>query len=434
MSFNPDDLDIQYSEPDLDIVYLDEEKPSKIRSLLSAAPKGFAKELREQLTKTLGFFPKKLGLVEEDEQLSPISDEEFVENIEKILPTQEGFAEKALERGGRIAPYALTGGGNVAGQALRSALAGFLGEGAKEAGLPEWAQALAELPAFAAPGLGKKIIPKASQKELVEGARNLGLSEQEITPLIQSEIKQKWLTKFAPKRGRTQEALSKSKTALGNVFDRLEKSEPAKNLLTESQSTEVVKNIDNILEQLPAGVRNEIAEDYVDLLNKPISGASLINFWRDLNHYISKGTDKLGIVKGPITDALENISPELASDFRLTNQLYSKYATINKKLKPTLVQDLMTAGRAVRTLVGASTGNFPLLMEAVGESAAKRIARELLINPRLQNISNKMMTSLNQNKYAAANQFLQQYINEISKEDKELADLLRDIDFKDLEK
>jgi hypothetical protein len=432
MSSQLEGIDFQSDEPDLDFIPIEEEKPSRFRSLLSAAPKGFAKELREQLTKTLGFLPEKLGITKKGEELSPISNEEFFENLEKVLPTQEGFAEKALERGGRIAPYALAGGGNLAGQGLRSALAGFLGEGAKEAGLPEWAQALAELPAFGAPGLGKKIRPTGAQKELVEGARNLGLSEQEITPLIQSELKQKWLTKFAPKRGRTQAALSKSKQALGNVYERLENSESAKNLLSKEQSSEVVKNIDDILEKLPSGVRDEISQDFQDLLSKPISGESLINFWKDLNHYISKGTDKLGIVKGPITDALENISPELASDFRMTNQLYSKYAKINAKLKPSLVGDLMSAGRAVRTLLGVTTGNYPLLIEALSESTGKRVARELLINPRLQNISNKMITALNQNKSSAANQFLKEYIKEISKEDQELADVLSDIDFKEL--
>lgn len=424
------------SQIELDFVpYDEEEKPSKIRSLISAAPKGFIKELRGQLEKS-PFLGKKLKEMQKEFPDLVKSDEDVQKLLEEILPTQEGFAERALERGGRIAPYAALGGGSgiagQAGQAIRSALAGFLGEGAKELGAPSWAQALAELPAFGLPGLGKKISPTSKQKELVEGGRALGLSEEEIAPLIQSEMKQKWLTKLAPKRGRTQEALSKSKKALGNIFSRLEQSEVAKNILPDEQASQVIQSIDKVLETLPKGVRDQISGDFNDLIKNPVSGETLINFWQDLNHYIRKGETKLGILKGPITDAIEKISPQLGSDFRMTNQLYGKYGRMNQLLKPTLVSDLMTAGRAVRTMLGITTGNFPLLIESVGESTAKRLAREMLINPRLQNLSKKMANALNANKISLSTQILNDYVKEIEKTDPEVADLLRDIDFKNL--
>lgn len=436
-----DGIDFQSSEPEssnesmeLDFVPFEEKQkvqqpPSRLRSLIGAAPKGFLTELQSQLMKTpiLGSRLKKAQ--RENPELFK-SEEDFSRELEKYLPTQEGFAEKALERGGKIAPYAITGGGNVLGQALRSAVAGFLGEVAKESGLPPWAQSLAELPAFAAPSLGKKIIPTAAQKELVEGGRRLGLSEEAITPLIQSEMKKKWLTKFSPKRGRTQEALKKSKSGLGNIYGALENSEVAKSALTTEQSQEVLESIEGVMEKLPSGVRNKIKQDLSDLLNAPITGSSLINFFKDINHYIGKGEQKLGLLKGPIGDALKKLSPQLGEDFSITNRLYSEYAQMAGRLKPTLVGDLMSAGRAVRTMLGVTTGNYPLLAEAIGESAAKRIAREMLINPRLQNLSKKMVSALNQNKSAIANRILKDYTKEISEIDPELGDDFNDIDFK----
>lgn len=427
-----DGIDFQTVEPELDFVSLDEEKPSKIRSILSAAPKGFAKELREQLTKTLGFLPKKLGLVGEEEQLSPISEEEFIENIEKILPTQEGFAEKALERGGRIAPYAITGGGNVAAQALRSALAGFLGEGAKEAGLPEWAQALAELPAFAAPSFAKTIIPKGSQKELVEGARKLKLSEQEITPLIQGEKKTNILAKLSPRRGRTKKLLDKSYKALGNVYDRFDNIPSATKEISPGASRKVLESINEKMKDFPAALRKVVQDDLTDLIEQPITGSSLINFFKDLNYNIGKGHNALGILKEPIFKALEDISPELAQDFRLTNKLYAKYATISNKLKPSLVSDLYSAGEAVRLLMGLSMGNLPLIAEIIPEHGARLLSRELLLNPRLQNLSKKMLNALNEGKNAAANQFLKSYLKELEENNPEIAEELKDIDFKSI--
>lgn len=420
---------------DLDFVEFDEdEKPNRIRSLLSAAPKGFLKEFRQELMKTpiLGAGLKKLqkqtpDLIKSDDDISLI--------LEKALPTQDKFAERALERGGKTGVYAALGGGGIASQAaqaLKAATSGFVGEGAKKLGLPDWAQGLLEAASMGLPSLSKKIRPTSSQKELVEGARGLGLSDSEIAPLIQSELKQKWLTKVAPKRGRTQQALKKSKEAIGNVYDRLETSDVAKKVLSPDQSLEVMDSIDKVLEKLPSSLRNEIAEDFGDLLKSDMTGETLINFWKDINHYIGKGSSQLGVLKGPITDALEKVSPKLAQDFRMTNQLYSKFSTANKLLKPSLLGDLMTAGRAVRTALGIFTGNFPLMAESLGESALSILSREMLINPRFQNLSTKMVHALNQGKPAIANQILSSYIKEIEELDPQTADLLKDIDFKSL--
>lgn len=409
------------------------DEPSKIRSVLSAAPKGFIKELRDQLTKTpiIGSGIKEL---QEKTPTLAKSDEDIEQLIQEFLPTQEGFIEKSLERGGKIAPYALTGGGNVAGQVLRSALAGFLGQGAEEAGLPPWAQGLIELPAFSAPGLGKKIIPTKGQKEIVEGARGLGLTEQEITPLIQSEKKQKFLTKAAPRRGRTKKLLDKSYQALGNVYDRLKTSSLATKELSPEASEKVLGSIESAMKEFPSDIRNVIKEDLSDLMNGPITGASLTNFFKDINHYLGKGHKQLGQLKEPLFKAFEDISPEFAQEFRLTNKLYSKYSDIAGKMKPTLVSDLYSAGEAIRLLTGLSLGNLPVLTEIVGEHSARILARELLLNPRLQNISKKMMTALNQNKFSAANQFLKSYTKELQESDPEIAQQLEGIDFTDLKK
>lgn len=411
-----------------------EEEPSRLRSLVSAAPKGFAKELRQQLTHTLGFLPKTLGLEDKDTQLSPVSDEEFYEKIENLLPTRENFAEQALERGGKIAPYAAIGGGNLAGQGLRSALAGFLGQGAEEAGLPPWAQALAELPAFAGPNLGKKILPTKSQKELVEGARKLGLSEKEIAPLIQGENKQRFLSKVVPRRGKTKKTLDKSYQALGKVYNRLSSSPIAEKTVAPELEDKILESFGEQIKKFPSDLRNLIKEDLSDLASGPISGTSLINFYQDLNHYIGKGHTKLGILKEPFYKAMNEISPELSRDFRLTNTLYSKYHNISGKLKPNLVDDLFSAATALKVIGGASLGNLPVLIETIGEHGARSLARELLLNPRLQNLSKKMMNALSSNKYAVANRFLKDFKEEIGKTDPEISKIIEGADFDELKK
>ncbi len=407
------------------------EEPSKLRSVLGAAPKGFLKELREQLMKT-PILGKGLRELQRDFPEMAKSDEDVTTALEKYFPTQEGFTEQALERGGRISPYAIAGGGNIAGQAVRSALAGFLGEGAKELGAPDWAQAITELPAFASPGLGKQIIPKGSQKALVEGARRLGLKEGELTPLIQSESKQKFLAKAAPRRGRTKKLLDKSYQALGNVYDRLENLPQSVKELSPEISRKAINEISDTLNKYPNELRKVISEDFSDFLSEPVTGTSLINFFKDINYNIGKGHSRLGTLKEPIFKALEDISPEFANDFRLTNKLYSNYSKIAERIKPTLLSDLYSAGEAIRLITGVSLGNYPLIGELVGEHTARSLARELLLNPRLQNLSKKMVIALNGNKFAFANQIAKDYAKELREFNPEIADKIEEADFTSL--
>ena len=407
------------------------DKPSRLRSILSAFPKGVLKEARQQLVNTplLGSGLESLqgtGIAKTDEQIEDI--------LNKVLPTQEDkFIERGLERGGRIAPYAAVGGGNLAAQGLKSVLGGLAGEGAKDLGAPPLVQALTEIAAMGAPSLGKKIVPTAKQAPLVEGARNLGLSEKEIAPLIQGEGKQKFLAKAAPKRGRTQAALQRSKGALGEVYGRLAGSETAQAKLSQNDASQVVDSINDVLEKLPSGVRKTVHDDFMDLIKEGVSGSSLINFYQDLNHYIGKGERQLGLLKDPIQKGLSKISPQLGEDFALTNKLYGNYSKLASRLKPNLVGDLLQAGRGVRIAFGITMGNFPLLAETMTESAAKNLAKEMLINPRFQNLGKQMASALNHSKWGVAKKIADSMGKEVKKIDPSVAKQLEEIDFNSLQ-
>lgn len=404
-----------------------EAQPSKIRSILGAAPKGFLREGGKEVRKTLTFLPKLFGLDEELQQ-APISDEEAEEKLQQLFPTQEGYLESSLERAGEIAPYSLLGGGGVLTNILRTLGAGFAGQGAKELGGGPIVQTAAEIGAFGLPGLGKKINPTKAQKEIVEEARALGLTDKEIAPLIQGENKQKFLSKLAERRGRSQQALKSSKGKLDTVYKTLQKGEEATKTLSSTKSNKVVKSIQDKLSELPSATQDLISKDFTQLLEKPITGDSLINFYSDINSTYSKGGAPLGILKEPIKDALSSISPKLANNFQTTNKLYSKYYQIANRLKPNLVSDLVTAGEATRLMFGVATGNFPLLIETVGESAARSLATEMLINPRFQNLGNKMVSALNQNSVPAAKRILQQMIKETKDVSPEVARELQKLD------
>src|SRR2546429_5451563 len=74
--------------------------------------------------------------------------EEQTEVLNKLLPTDENFTQKAIRRGLGQAPIALASPWSTLSTLPRAMAAGFFGEGAKELELPEWAQAAAELTAY----------------------------------------------------------------------------------------------------------------------------------------------------------------------------------------------------------------------------------------------------------------------------------------------
>jgi hypothetical protein len=353
--------------------------------------------------------------------------QEQTENLNKLIPTDEGFTQKALRKGIGEAPSMMAFPGTALQTLPRSLAAGFLGEGAKELGLPEWAQTAAELTAYIGPDVTKKLLEKGNNGQIIKAAKELGLSDEAITPLIQSEFKQKWLSKLAPRRGEIKESLAKSKSELHQAYDTLQKSTEATKPLSQESTKSLMKGFYDKLIKMPSGVRNKIKEDFKDLTSSPINGEKLMNFYADINHYLGENAKQLSLLKEPIKKALNEISPKLGKDFNLVNDLYSKYHTISAKLKPTLLTDLIGASEAIGTLFSLATGNYPYIFKIAGEKTGREIAKNLLINPRFQQISEKIVESLKQNKYGTVKKFSEEMQKMIGKISPEIAEKLENI-------
>jgi len=171
------------------------EQPSRVRSLISAPVKGFLK-----------------GLQEFEEGVSPVigrapfSGKVMQEAIESLLPTQKKTAERILERGGKIVPLAIGGGGPVA-FLTRVGGATAAGELAKKAGLGKTGQDISEAIGMGLPELGKQIgkklvssvqsLLKPAEKQ-VSGLSKLAAQESRFASkaLITSSRQQKVLQKL----------------------------------------------------------------------------------------------------------------------------------------------------------------------------------------------------------------------------------------------
>lgn len=358
---------------------------SRMKSLLNALPKGLIRGGRESsLLPYTGPIPKKLA--------------ERV--LEQFLPTQDRFAENALERTGEILPQVLAskGGSGLGGSLGRSALAAGIGETVKEAGGGALAQITGEAAGFGLPGLGRKIIPARSQKKLVDFARKAGMSEKQIAPLLPEQGKKSFFGKVASKGTKTQEALRNTREGISNAYEFVKDSPEAARYLNPKQAQNFTSKIDAISKSMPAEIRKQIVDDYQDLLKDGLSGKNLVNFYQDISSRYKVGREHLERFKQPIREALEDISPTLSEDFQLTNELFKKRIGIGKTLKPNISSELMDLGELGK--LAHDTINFSIkgLSQLLGLAGVRRFAREMLINPRLQNITRQMAKAANENK------------------------------------
>ncbi len=328
-------------------------------------------------------------------------EEEQSEALDKFIPTEdESFGQKSIRRGLKHAPSALIfPGSSIASTLPRAIAAGFLGQGAEELGGSETAQLLAEITAFLSPSVAKKLLAEGKWKDIIEAGKKLGMSDEQITPLIQSELKQKWLTKLSPKRGKTQRSLQSTKEILSQSYGKLQSSPQASLELSPADAQNFYQQMAKTSKEMPASVRNKVAQDAKDLANGKLDGRSLINFYADINHELGPNSKQLSLFKQPIKEALGKISPELASEFDTINHLYTRYFEIASKLKPTLTTDLVSAVEALGALGSVITGNYPYLVHMAQARGGQQVAREMLLNPRLQQLSKKTVKALNENKY-----------------------------------
>lgn len=338
--------------------------------------------------------------------------------IQELTGVGEGQtpAGRIAGRGAEFGGEALAFPGTGAKGLLSVVGAGLAGQGLREAGANETIATGTEIAGSVIPSLiqGKVMPTRKEAKGIANAGRSIGLTEKQITPLIQSEGKVSLLSKVARKGESTKQLFQSIKDSLGDSYQ------------TIKQNVSNLGNVNNanrqILENKFTAIRNDLSKtvkaspdkkaaiEFIDDAISKIQTSSatpeeLINFWQDINksvkwNSLQGGKKSLAQLKEPILEVLNNVAPSAAKDFEMTNQLYSKYSQISKKLKPDLVDAFINKAEIMGAVpaVGYAIvhGNVSPLLGLASESAVRLIGREMLTNPYFQNIANKLVTNFNQ--------------------------------------
>ena len=364
---------------DSDDFFTPVKEPSRAGSLISAPIKGIIKGAQ-----TLSLFPS----------FGPVSQKAGLKVTEQLLPTEEKLPEKLLERGGKLATQLAPTKGGILSKGLRAAAGSLAGEATKFLGGGELAQDIAELSAAALPDLSKSIPLKKSQERVVNFLKNRGFTENEITPLIQEPKKRARYAKFASKGEKTNKLMRDVYEKFDNVYGPIRDQAESLPGLSEKQTTEFLNEFDSVYEKIPKFYRRMIKEEVNDLLDSKLSFNDFTDLEQAINARIKGvegGKAVIGRLKGPIDKAKNMISPELTSDQKLANELYRKRIDVSNHLKTKEISDLLDIAELGELGIGLADQNPKLLISYLGTAGFRQLAREMLINPRLQNISKRML-------------------------------------------
>lgn len=363
---------------------------------------------------------------------------EQTKKLDEALPTEDEFLPNAVRRGLKEIPTAVASpGANAASMINRSVVAGFLGEGGKELGLPEWAQSALELTAYIGPDVTKKLLESGTNADLIQFAKRMGMTDAQITPLIQSDFKTKWLARLTQKGGSTGEKIASTKSGIQQVYTKVKDSPLAQKEISEIANGKLINSLKEKISDMPREVQDVILQDLNDLLANKITGKSLINFYSDVNHNLGGKTTQLAQLKNPIKEALATLSPELVQDFEMANKLYERYYPIASKLKPNLVSNLITAGKALglgtSVLTAVTTGIMTPLVGFATEKVIQKLSQQMLTNPHFQQLGQKFANAISQNKFQAAKLVVTEISKLVSKVSPELGKDLEKLSMEELQ-
>ena len=273
-----------------------------------------------------------------------------------------------------------------------------------------------------------------SQEQIVAEGRRIGLTDEEIAPLLNSQWKTRLWARLARKGTRSQDVLRQTQQGIGRAYDLLRDSEVAAQPFAEPLQRTTLANLYQRLRDLPAIVRHGIIEDTQTLLRElHLNPRNLMRYRQNIQATIRSDPERYGQLSrliGVIDEALLNSSPQFARAYHGINRLYEQFARISRAMRPTTFDMFIRGGEALAAIRSIVTLNVPLMTSIAGEAAARSMARELLINPHFQQLGTKLVHALNRNQIGLAAKIAESMSKKIRPYSEKMADEIDDIDWK----
>lgn len=369
------------------------------------------------VTKGLGYpeqLFKKIGLPTSQEALQKEMHQAGI-NEEELTPLRKG-AQSGGEFFGNLvtAPFGAFGGPTRAGiTALGSAGAGIAGG----LGGEEGTQLLGGLTLPAAFKLVNdirkgKFTPSGKEaKALYDWGKNKGMTEKELAPILQSSRKTSMLGGLTEKSSRGKRAIETSESALGGLYDKVKEKSSKLAPASRHQENILIEKFQKVADELnkskikgadKEGAIKKINEAIADIAANGISADEIISTWQDINKAVNWNSFKTGkkslfALKEPMMDLFKQLAPQEAKEFSVINKMWGRLQNVARRIEPTDLSKFIKWGEAGATVKGlydfVTTGDLKVLKGLAIAKGGKHIATEMLINPRLNNLTGKVLAA-----------------------------------------
>ncbi len=324
--------------------------------------------------------------------------ETFTKGIEETegveLPEKgRGAIERGAEGVGKALPVlAFPGSAAVKGAAL--ATSGL----SESMDLSEKNKVIANLSIPAITSLIQSIVTRryipapGEAQSLYQKGKQLGLSDKELAPILATEGQvARHGQKAASIRG-TRQAFERTNEALGSAIHDVQNRPIASTPLTPQAQTNFVNKLQGIATDLRGRThalnpREKSLLEFLDttitdVVNNGTTPKQVMGTWRSVNG-IQAGKTQLKRMKGPMTEAIESVSPQLAEDFTASNKLYGRYMDNLREINPSQYDAFINAGE-IQQLLGAV---FSFEAKAAGKGALRTVTLDAL-----RRVSSKILT------------------------------------------
>ncbi len=249
-------------------------------------------------------------------------------------------------------------------------------------------------------------------RQMYDYGRSIGLTDQQLAPILQPDLKTRLLGRFAKKTRGMREQIDETRNQIGNNYRRL-KANGRTDLITPAQQNTLFNELANMHTDISRtnvigpdnqAILNTLEETMNRMMTQPQTVETLINSYQNINNIpnwtaANDGRRRLTQVNRFFENALESRNPRVAEEFALTNRMYRRQAQVRTntgmgRVPESIFTMAETAGILSGLAYGSISGDYGNAAKIIGASAARRIATRLITDPRLQGIHRNMMRAL----------------------------------------
>lgn len=249
-------------------------------------------------------------------------------------------------------------------------------------------------------------------KKMYEYGKSIGMTDKQLAPILQPDIKTRLLGRFGKKTKGMKEQIDETRTQIGNNYRNL-KAQGRNDLIAPQHQNDLFDSLvdlhddisrTNIIGPDNQAILSSIEEIADRMATQPQTVENLINSYQNINNIpnwnaANDGRKRLAQVNKFFQKAIESKNPKIGEEFALTNRMYAKQANIRKEIGlKKIPEDIFTVAETAGLLsglaYGAITGDYKNAANIIGVSASRRIATQLLTNPKYQGIHRNMMKAL----------------------------------------